>query len=514
MDGIEHSRTIKLHTAGDFAGMRAAGRIAAAALDMIAFHVREGITTAELDHLCRQFLLDHGATPASLGCRGYTRATCISLDHVVCHGIPGERRLAEGDILNIDRAAILDGWHGASSRMYAAGRIGMRASRLMDVVHQAMMRGIEAIRPGATIGDIGFAIQQTVEAARFSVARDFCGHGLGRVHHDAPNVLNHGRPGQGPRLQPGTCLTVEPMVNAGRPGVKVLSDGWTAVTRDRSLSAQLEHSVGVTGMATKSSRSRRSPALQFQPTAEPTKDVAPMPSTSPDQAASTILIIGASRGLGHAMAAEFLKKNWRVVGTVRAGTGRTKLHELAEASEDRLEIETLDINEPEQIAALQGRLSGCLFDILFVNAGTTTQDEHVKLGEVTTGEFMRVMVTNALSPMRVIEAFQDTVPATGMIGVMSSGQGSITNNETGMREVYRGSKAALNMFMRSFAARPSSASRALVLMAPGWVRTDLGGPDAPFSIEGNVPKLVDVLLSRLGTRGVQYLDYLGRTVPW
>lgn len=239
-----------------------------------------------------------------------------------------------------------------------------------------------------------------------------------------------------------------------------------------------------------------------------------MPSTSPDQTASTILIIGASRGLGHAVATEFLKKGWRVVGTIRAGTGRTKLHDLAETSTGRLEIETLDINESEQIAALRGRLSGRVFGILFVNAGTTTQDEHVKIGEVTTDEFMRVMVTNALSPMRVVEALQDFVPATGMIGVMSSGQGSITNNVTGMREVYRGSKAALNMFMRSFAARPSSASRAMVLMAPGWVRTELGGPDARLSIEESVPSLVNVLLATRQSSGLHYLDYLGRVVPW
>lgn len=239
-----------------------------------------------------------------------------------------------------------------------------------------------------------------------------------------------------------------------------------------------------------------------------------MPPISPDEAAFTILIIGASRGLGHAMAAEFLNKGWRVVGTIRAGKDRTPLHDLADASEGRLEIEVLDINEPEQIAALVGRLSGRLFDILFVNAGTTTQDEHVKVGEVTTEEFIRVMLTNALSPMRVVEAFQDSVPATSMIGVMSSGQGSITNNVTGMREVYRGSKATLNMFMRSFAARPSSASRAMVVMALGWVRTELGGPDARLSIEESVPNLVNVLLATRQSSGLHYLDYLGRVVPW
>jgi NAD(P)-dependent dehydrogenase (short-subunit alcohol dehydrogenase family) len=218
-------------------------------------------------------------------------------------------------------------------------------------------------------------------------------------------------------------------------------------------------------------------------------------ATSRDTA-GTILLIGASRGLGHAMAAEFLKKGWNVVGTVRGGRARTMLHDLADEFEGRVEIETLDINEPDQLAALHSRLSGRVFDMLFVSPGTTTEDEHVHIGDVTTEEFTRVMITNALSPMRVIEALEHLVPAGGLIGAMSSGQGSITNNETGRREVYRGSKAALNMLMRSFAARQPDASRAMVLMAPGWVRTELGGPDARLSIEQSVPNLGRVLINR------------------
>ena len=236
-------------------------------------------------------------------------------------------------------------------------------------------------------------------------------------------------------------------------------------------------------------------------------------SSSLGDPAPTILLVGASRGLGHAMAAEFLARGWTVIGTVRAGA-RTKLHDLADDHQSRVEIEPLDINEPEQIAALRHRLSGRVVDMLFVNAGTTTHEEHVHIGDVTTEEFMRVMVTNALSPMRVIEALQDLVPAGGLIGAMSSGQGSVANNETGLREIYRGSKAALNMFMRSFAAREAGTPRAMMLIAPGWIRTELGGPDAPFGVGESVPILVDLLLSKRGTRGLEYLDRNGRTVPW
>jgi NAD(P)-dependent dehydrogenase (short-subunit alcohol dehydrogenase family) len=235
--------------------------------------------------------------------------------------------------------------------------------------------------------------------------------------------------------------------------------------------------------------------------------------TSSTDTTPTILLIGASRGLGHAMAAEFLKRGWNVVGTVRAGAGRTLLHDLADAFPGRLEIELLDINEPAQIASLRERLAGRTVEMLFVNAGTAGS-EQVPIDRVPTEEFVNVMVTNALSPMRVIEALQDLVPPTGLIGAMSSGQGSITNNSNGLREVYRGSKAALNMLMRSFAARQSDTARALVLMAPGWIQTDLGGPKAPFTIEESVPKVVDVLLAKRDRPGLEYLDRFGQTVPW
>jgi len=226
----------------------------------------------------------------------------------------------------------------------------------------------------------------------------------------------------------------------------------------------------------------------------------------------TLLLIGASRGLGAAMAEEFAKRGWKVVGTVR-GSARTQLHQLAARLAGRIEIETVDINMPDEVSALRARLEARQFDLLFVNAGVTN-DPKETIGEVTTEEFIRVMVTNALSPMRVVEALADLVTAQGMIGFMSSGQGSISNNTMGKREVYRGSKAALNMFMRSYAARRASDKRSLILMAPGWVRTELGGPEGRLSIEESVPNVVNTLLASQGRSGLQYLDYLGNTVPW
>ena len=237
---------IRLHGAEDFAGMRRAGRLVAEVLDMLATHVQPGVTTERIDKLVYDFAMDHGALPATLMYRGYRKSVCTSINHVVCHGIPNEKPLREGDIVNIDVTVILDGWHGDSSRMYLVGEVPRRAERLVEVTYEAMMRGISAIRPGATTGDIGAAIQAVVEPNHMSVVRDFCGHGLGRLFHDEPNIVHVGSPGEGVVLRPGMFFTVEPMINLGRPHVKVLSDGWTAVTRDRSLSAQFEHSVGVT----------------------------------------------------------------------------------------------------------------------------------------------------------------------------------------------------------------------------------------------------------------------------
>jgi methionyl aminopeptidase len=237
---------IKLHGRHAFEGMRRAGRLVAECLDMLVDEVKPGIPTDKIDRLVLEFAFDHGAMPATLMYRGYKKSTCTSINHVVCHGIPGDKPLKDGDIVNIDVTLILDGWHGDSSRMYAVGEIPRRAERLIEVTYDAMMRGIAVIKPGATTGDIGAAIQSFVETQHMSVVRDFCGHGLGKLFHDEPNIVHVGRPGEGIVLKPGMFFTVEPMINLGRPHVKVLSDGWTAVTRDRSLSAQFEHSIGVT----------------------------------------------------------------------------------------------------------------------------------------------------------------------------------------------------------------------------------------------------------------------------
>jgi methionyl aminopeptidase len=237
---------IKLHGATAFEGMRRAGTLVAECLDMLVGEVKEGLPTEKIDRLVYDYAMDHGAMPATLMYRGYKKSICTSLNHVVCHGIPGEKPLKGGDIVNIDVTLILDGWHGDTSRMFAIGDIPRRAERLIDVTYEAMMRGIATIRPGSTTGDIGAAIQSFVEAQNMSVVRDFCGHGLGQLFHDEPNIVHVGRLGEGTVLKPGMFFTVEPMINLGRPHVKVLSDGWTAVTRDRSLSAQFEHTVGVT----------------------------------------------------------------------------------------------------------------------------------------------------------------------------------------------------------------------------------------------------------------------------
>jgi methionyl aminopeptidase len=235
-----------VHGPEAFESMRRAGRLTAEALDMLADHVRPGVPTDELDKVVFEFAMDHGAFPATLHYRGYTKSTCTSINHVVCHGIPNEKPLREGDIVNIDVTLIVDGWHGDSSRMYYVGEVPRRAQRLCEITYEAMMRGIAAIRPGGSTNDIGAAVQTFVEGERCSVVRDFCGHGLGRVFHDAPTILHYVEPSYNVELKPGMIFTVEPMVNLGRPHVKVLADGWTAVTRDRSLSAQFEHTVGVT----------------------------------------------------------------------------------------------------------------------------------------------------------------------------------------------------------------------------------------------------------------------------
>ncbi|MBC9032735.1 type I methionyl aminopeptidase [Sphingomonas sp. JC676] len=240
------SHAIKLHGPEGFEGMRKAGRLAAEILDALVPHVVPGVTTEELDDIVRNMSVAGGGVPATLGYRGYTHSCCISINHVVCHGIPSDRTLKDGDIVNIDVTPMLDGWHGDTSRMFLVGDVPIKARRLVDVTYECLMLGIEQAKPGNHLGDISNAIQRHAERHRYGVVRDFCGHGLGQVFHDAPEVVHVGRPGTGPELRPGMFFTIEPMINIGRPDVKLLEDGWTAVTRDRSLSAQFEHSIGIT----------------------------------------------------------------------------------------------------------------------------------------------------------------------------------------------------------------------------------------------------------------------------
>lgn len=237
---------IERHTPSDFEGMRKAGHLAARTLDFITPHVQEEVTTQELNDLCHTFILEHGAIPAPLNYRGFPKSICTSVNHVVCHGIPGPKKLQRGDILNIDVTVIVEGWYGDTSRMFTIGKSSIKAQKLIEVTYEAMMRGIEVVRPGACVGDIGYAIQSYAESKGFSVVRDFCGHGLGKVFHTAPEILHYGIPNTGHELQEGMFFTIEPMINAGCYETKILSDGWTAVTRDKSLSAQFEHSLGVT----------------------------------------------------------------------------------------------------------------------------------------------------------------------------------------------------------------------------------------------------------------------------
>ena len=255
---------IRIYEADDFAGMAKAGALAAQILDDIAAHVTPGQTTGELDRLITQWVEDADATSATIGYKGYQHASCISVNHVVCHGIPGDKVLKSGDILNIDVTVIVDGWFGDTSRMYVAGEPNRKAERLIQVTHDALMKGIEAAKPGNTFGDIGYAIQAYAESHRMSVVRDFCGHGLGRVFHAPPNVLHYGRAGTGAVLEEGMFFTIEPMINLGRPETKVLADDWTAVTRDKSLSAQFEHSIGIT--ADGAQIFTLSPGQRFHPT--------------------------------------------------------------------------------------------------------------------------------------------------------------------------------------------------------------------------------------------------------
>ncbi|MEL7198986.1 MAG: type I methionyl aminopeptidase [Pseudomonadota bacterium] len=245
-DTVYRDGTIKLHRAEGFEGMRRVGQLSAKILDEVADWVQPGVTTESIDTRVREMMMDAGAVPATLGYRGYAHSSCISINHVICHGIPSDKVLKEGDILNVDVTSLLDGWHGDTSRMYFAGEPSIKAKRLVDVTYECMMLGIEAAQPGARLGDVGAAIEAHAKQFRYGVVREFCGHGLGRLFHDAPEVVHAAKAGTGPELKPGMFFTIEPMINLGKPWAKVLNDGWTAVTRDKSLSAQFEHSIAIT----------------------------------------------------------------------------------------------------------------------------------------------------------------------------------------------------------------------------------------------------------------------------
>lgn len=243
---MKYTGQIRLYGPDAFEGMRKVCNLTARCLDALNDIVKPGVTTNEIDRFVFEFGMDHGAFPATLNYRGYTKSTCTSINHVVCHGIPDDKPLREGDIVNIDVTYLLDGWHGDSSRMYAVGEIKRAAERLLEVTYESLLRGIAAVKPGTKTGAIGAAIQTYAEGERCSVVRDFCGHGVGQLFHDAPNILHYGTTNEGVEIKEGMIFTIEPMINLGKPGVKVLADGWTAVTRDRSLTAQYEHTVGVT----------------------------------------------------------------------------------------------------------------------------------------------------------------------------------------------------------------------------------------------------------------------------
>ncbi|WP_337266693.1 type I methionyl aminopeptidase [Oryzifoliimicrobium ureilyticus] len=242
----KNTGAIRLYGPDAFGSMRKACQLTARCLDELAGIVRPGITTNAIDRFVFEFGMDHGAYPATLNYRGYTKSTCTSINHVVCHGIPDDKPLKEGDIVNVDVTYSLDGWYGDSSRMYPVGEIKRAAERLLEVTYESLLRGIAVVKPGVRTGAIGQAIQTYAEAERCSVVRDFCGHGVGSIFHDSPNILHYGSASDGPEIREGMIFTIEPMINLGRQHVKVLADGWTAVTRDRSLSAQYEHTVGVT----------------------------------------------------------------------------------------------------------------------------------------------------------------------------------------------------------------------------------------------------------------------------